>query len=314
MVEQGSVSGHGVSGHGVSGHTRRTRRMPALSLAMVMLLAAAGCGRSDEEAETVPAGGDDPDAAATASTTAPGDAAPGEFGDLGRVCGPAPEGAVLEATDVGVTAQEIQLGTISDPGFSGRPGLNQEIFDSAEAFTRWCNEAGGINGRSIDLVERDARLTEYQPRMIEACDEGDFMLVGGGGVFDDQGQGERLACGLPNLAGFVVNPPAVQSDLTIAPLLNRPESIGIGDLEWLGEQFPEATQKIGMLTAGGGRDPQRRRAGQAVDRASRLGGRLRRAVQRGRRGVVARVRRGAALVRRPGSDLGRRPGEPGGAC
>ncbi|MCZ7537037.1 MAG: ABC transporter substrate-binding protein [Acidimicrobiia bacterium] len=34
------------------------------------------------------------------------------------------------------------------------------------------------------------------------------------------------------------------------PLLNRPESIGIGDLRWLGEQFPEATQKIGILTAG----------------------------------------------------------------
>ncbi|MCZ7537038.1 MAG: hypothetical protein M5T61_14800 [Acidimicrobiia bacterium] len=196
---------------------QRARRRLAISGLAVILVATVGCGRSDEEVEEGPSGREGPTAAPGASTTVPGGAAPGEFGDLGRVCGPSPDGAALEATDIGVTADSIQLGTVADPGFSGRPGLNQEVFDSAEAFTRWCNDAGGINGRSIELVKRDARLTEYQPRMIEACDEGDFMLVGGGGVFDDQGQGERLACGLPNLAGFVVNPPAVQSDLTMAP-------------------------------------------------------------------------------------------------
>jgi len=207
------------------------------------------CGRSSDTAEKSQSAGRGSGGTTAAPRAATGPAA-GEFGDLGQVCGPAPEGASLEATDVGVTADSIQVGTISDPGFSGRPGLNQEIFDTAEVFTKWCNAAGGIYGRKIEMKERDAKLTEYQPRMIEACDEGDFMLVGGGGVFDDQGQAERLACGLPNLASFVVNPAAAQSDLTISPILNNPDSIGVGDLRWLAEKFPEAPQHIAILTAG----------------------------------------------------------------
>ena len=34
----------------------------------------------------------------------------------------------------GVTPAEIKIGTISDPGFAGRPGLNQELFDTATVF------------------------------------------------------------------------------------------------------------------------------------------------------------------------------------
>ena len=123
----------------------------------------------------------------------------GAFGDLGVLCQEAPEGETLAAgTDPGVTADSIQVSTFSDPGFPGRLGLNQEMFDTAEAFTNWCNEHGGINGRQIVLKLRDAKLTEFQQRVIEACDEGDFMSVGGGAVFDDTGQTDRLACGAPD--------------------------------------------------------------------------------------------------------------------
>ena len=97
-----------------------------------------------------------------------------------------------------MTADSIQVSTFSDPGFQGRLGLNQEMFDTAEAFSKWCNDHGGINGRKIVLKERDAKLTEFQQRVIEACDEGDFFSVGGGAVFDDTGQADRLKCGLPD--------------------------------------------------------------------------------------------------------------------
>lgn len=226
-----------------SGHRYGFRLLAVVGAAA---LVAAGCGRDDSTAivddeTTVPSG---------APTTAPSGAAAGEFGDLGPVCGPAAEGATLEASDAGVTADSIQIGTIADPGFPGRPGLNQEIFDSAEAFTKWCNEAGGIKGRKIVLKKRDAKLTEYQTRMIEACDQGDFMLVGGGGVFDDQGQRERLSCGLPNIAAFVTNPQALDADLVVAPVPNDSHTLPVGDMRWLSEQFPEATKKVGVLVAG----------------------------------------------------------------
>ncbi|MCZ7537036.1 MAG: ABC transporter substrate-binding protein [Acidimicrobiia bacterium] len=226
------------------------RRLVA-TVAVLGLLAAA-CGRSDDTASDDDDGGATTAVgAATTTVSAPEDGGgPGDFGDLGTVCGPAEEGVVLKATDVGVTADSIQLGTVADPGYAGRPGLNQEIFDSAEAFAGWCNAAGGISGRKIDVVERDAKLTEHQARMIDACEEGDFMLVGGLGVFDDQGQVERLACGLPAIAGSATNPPAADSDLMITPLPSDLGTLAIGDLRWLGEQFPEATKKIGILTAG----------------------------------------------------------------
>ena len=232
--------------------TRARRRRPSLRRVLatgaVLAVVAAGCGRSDDSAETDGTEGGGSTASA-ATTSAPEGPVAGEFGDLGQVCGPAPEGATLEATDVGVTADSIQVGTVSDPGFSGRPGLNQEIFDSAEAFTAWCNDAGGINGRKLELKERDAKLTEHQARMIEACDEGDFMLVGGLGVFDDQGQVERLACGLPAI-GSATNPPAVEADLLVSPMPNSLSTFPIGELRWLEGEFPDATKKIGILTAG----------------------------------------------------------------
>ncbi|MCZ7537027.1 MAG: ABC transporter substrate-binding protein [Acidimicrobiia bacterium] len=210
-------------------------------------LLAAACGRGDDDEAT---GSTDPGETTSPTTGGPAQEAAGVFADLGAICGPTPEGMTLGEPDVGVTAESVQVGTISDPGFSGRPGLNQELFDTAAAFTQWCNAAGGINGRRIELRERDAKLTEHQGRMIDACEEGDFMLVGGGGVFDDQGQKERLACGLPQIPGYVVTASAIESDLTVQPVPNPVYSLPIGDLRWLGEQYPEATKKIGLLVLG----------------------------------------------------------------
>ena len=39
------------------------------------------------------------------------------------------------------------------------------------------------------------------------------MSVGGGAVFDDTGQTDRLACGLPAISGYAVTPAAIEADL-----------------------------------------------------------------------------------------------------
>ncbi len=210
---------------------------------MALTVVVAACGRDEEPAATTTSAG-------STQTTAPAvpGLAEGGFGDLGVVCGPAPEGTENTASDVGVTADSIQVSTVSDPGFAGRPGLNQEMFDTAEAFADWCNEQGGINGRTLDLELRDAALTLFQQQMIDACEQGDFMTVGGGAVFDDTGQEDRLACGLPNIAGYVVTATAAEADLTVQPIPNPASSLPIGDLLYLQEQFPDSVDKIGVLT------------------------------------------------------------------
>ena len=159
-----------------AGFGSRLRRRTLIGVVAVAVLAG-GCTRGADEVET---GGQAPvatDGAAGADETQAPDksaTAAGTFGDLKEVCGP---GDASGATALGVTDNAIQVGTIADPGFVGRPGLNQEIFDAAEVFTSWCNDAGGINGRKIVDVERDAKLTEYKQRVTESCQE-DFMLVG----------------------------------------------------------------------------------------------------------------------------------------
>ena len=117
----------------------------------------------------------DPGDPGDTTTTEPGDTTttseappvgpgPGDFGTLVAVCGPNEGGgAIPDLGDdeiLGLSADTIKLSTIADPGFQGSPGLNQEIFDAGEAFAEWCNDAGGINGKRIELTLRDSRLTE----------------------------------------------------------------------------------------------------------------------------------------------------------
>ena len=110
-------------------------------------------------------GGTDNTATDTTEAAA-GETCAGDFGDLTGVCGPNEGGGAVTddpAETQGITADGITVGTVSDPGFEGLPGLNQEIFDAGTAFVEWCNAAGGINGKQLTLNLRDAAVTEYQP-------------------------------------------------------------------------------------------------------------------------------------------------------
>lgn len=222
-------------------HRRNRRRTSALAVIACAALLASACTRSSDEVET-----GTPDTTGVNGTTPPAEGAPasGDFGDLKGVCGP---GDASGATAQGVTDDSIKIGTIADPGYPGAAGLNQEIFDATEVFTKWCNDAGGINGRKIESVERDAALTEYKQRITESCQE-DFMLVGGGGVFDGSGQEERLGCMLPEIPAFQVTPEARNSDLAVRPLPTSLNELPAGTLQYLEKAYPDSTDAVGFVT------------------------------------------------------------------
>lgn len=215
----------------------RHRRL--LAIALATLLVAAGCTRSEDEVQT---GSDGSEAGSEQAeeTEEPS----GDFGSLEGVCG---DGDASGATAQGVTDDEISISTFSDTGFAGRPGLNQELFDTAQVFAQWCNDAGGINGREIVVNERDSALTEVTQRMTEACRE-DFMIVGGGAVFDDTGQETRLSCLLPKIAGYVVTPAAREADLLVQPIPNALETTFRGIQLYLDDAFPESGDHVGYMT------------------------------------------------------------------
>jgi ABC-type branched-subunit amino acid transport system substrate-binding protein len=233
------------------------RRMAALLT--VLALVAGACGDR----------GEDDGAVDDTTTTEPTDDSPedpgsdgpgpGDFGSLTEVCGPQEEGGEVpdagpEETQ-GITADSIEIGTVADPGFTGRLGLNQEIFDAAEAFVEWCNAAGGINGKELVLNLHDAAISNYQPVVEQAC-ASDFALVGAGAVQDNLWPDVGAACGLIDIAGFSVTPQksgVVGQDLialrSVQAIPNPGDRYPVGAIKLLDEEFPDAVDATGFLYA-----------------------------------------------------------------
>jgi len=212
------------------------------SILVLLALVAAACSRDDGDAET---GGEDP----ATTTTAEGESEDtaldaGGFGDLEGVC---QDGDASGATAPGVTDETITVGTMTDKG-GPVPGLNEEMYDTAVAFTEWCNEQGGILGRDIVLSDVDAKLFSYEPAVTEACGR-DFALVGGGAVFDEDLNGVRTGCDLPNIAGYVVSAQGRTAELQVQPIPNPIYDIAMGRYRAAAEAFPDSTDKYGIMAS-----------------------------------------------------------------
>jgi hypothetical protein len=223
-----------------SGFDRRRRRsliVAATASAVALLIAA--CGRSGVPTGSATAAG----GAGTSASDTPAKAVPaGSFGDLGRVCGP---GSAKGATAKGVTDTDIHVATSSDPGNSVIPGLGQEFFDVADSFTKWCNAAGGINGRKIILDKFDSKLFESAAAIINACQK-DFMLVGNGNSIDAPTVKPRLACKLGQIPAEAVSTQAATAGLQVTPTPNLPTEYAIGALRLLAQAYPAAQKGLGI--------------------------------------------------------------------
>jgi hypothetical protein len=203
---------------------------------LAMVLIAGACSRSTSAPPT---------GTGTTPTSAVTTAGPGDFGTLKKVCGP---GTQTKASAQGVTANTINVATSSDPGFAGRRGLNQEIFDAGEVFTKWCNDAGGIAGRKIVLHEYDAALFNFDAGIKKAC-AADFFLVGNGNVFDNNpGQRDRLACLLPEIPTYEVSLEGRDSDLTVQPVPNKSTEYAAAPFNYVAQKFPEAIKSVVTMT------------------------------------------------------------------
>ena len=210
------------------------------SILVLLTLIAAACSRDEGEPET---GGESTTTTTEAESEATGLDA-GGFGDLEAVC---QEGDASGATAPGVTDTTITVGTMTDKG-GVVPGLNEEMYDTAVAFTEWCNAQGGILGRELVLSDVDAKLFEYEPAVTEACGR-DFALVGGGAVFDEDLNGVRVGCELPNIAGYVVSPQGRTADLQVQPIPNPIYNIAMGRYNAAARDFSEGIDRYGIMAS-----------------------------------------------------------------
>jgi hypothetical protein len=214
-----------------------------LALLSVFVFLMAACGRSDSPPATAPASS----SAAPVTSQSRLDAA--AFGDLTNVCQAADASGqkASGATARGVTDTEIHVGTLTDKGSTIRAGLNKEMFDTGVAFTTWCNAHGGILGRKLVLDDLDAALFNYNDAITKGCTD-DFALVGGGAVFDDADNGQRVQCNLPNIAGFVTSPTARTADLVVQPVPNPVNKLPVGSYRAINGIAPDALQHFGIIT------------------------------------------------------------------
>ena len=223
-------------------------------LLMVMALVAAACGERGEDPSGGVGGGGQ-----AADTTTPSSGGEGDFGTLGGVCGPNEGGGAVptgdDAETLGADDDTIKVGTVSDPGFEGRPGLNIELHDASTAFVEWCNAAGGINGKQIELTLYDSAINNYQPEVEMACDN-EFALVGSGAVQDNLWPTVGAACDLIDVAGFSVTPEkAGQSGQdptetrTFQPVPNPSDQFPVGANQILLEDFPGSGDRSAILNA-----------------------------------------------------------------
>ena len=225
-------------------HQRGARLTRLTGVLLVAGLAAAGCGRSGSSSGGAPSSAPGSASASASGGASGGGIAAGDFGTAKKVCAPGPG---TGGGGRGIVGKTIHVGTLADPGAAAAPGLEQEFFDTADAFAKWCNAAGGINGRTIVVDKLDAKLFNGASEVIQACQK-DFMLVGGGNALDASDVKPRLACKLGQIPAYTVSPEATNAALQVSPSASIPTSYPVGVLRLLANAYPEA--KLGLGIAG----------------------------------------------------------------
>jgi ABC-type branched-subunit amino acid transport system substrate-binding protein len=215
------------------GTTRR--RLVAVVMALGLLAAACSSGR-----------GESSDGGSTATTTAA--ANEGEsFGDLASPCGPA-EGANTATGDQGVSADSVTIGYGDDAGYQAAPGLNKEMAEAVKAMIGWCNDQGGINGRTVVGNYYDAAILNATNVMTEACGQV-FMLVGEGWALDGGAEQTRVGCGLPQVPGYTVSATVAHGPMTYVAVPNPVDLTPTGNADLFAQQYPEEVKKAALVYA-----------------------------------------------------------------
>jgi hypothetical protein len=215
-----------------------SKLLAIVTTAATLGVVATSCGRSSS---STPGGGQ------SSSTSAPASAghtksAAGSFGSLTKVCAPGP---ATGASGRGIVGKTIHLGVMGDPGAAAAPGLEQEFFDAADGFAKWCNGNGGINGYQLVIDKLDAKLFNGGAEVTQACQR-DFMLVGGGNALDANDVKPRLGCKLGQIPAYTVSPQATNAGLQVSPAASVATNYPVGVLRLLGDAFPDTKQALGI--------------------------------------------------------------------
>ncbi len=218
---------------------RQSRAAHVLTLAVLVGVTAAACGRSSS---STPSGGGSSSSSTAAAPSSSAAVAAGDFGSAKKVCAP---GTGAAGSGRGIVGKTIHIGVLADPGAAAAPGLGQEFFDVADAFSKWCNAAGGINGKTIVVDKLDAKLFNGGSEIIQACQR-DFMVVGGANALDQNTVKPREACKLGSIPAYTASPEAYESTYQVVAVGSVPTIYPIAPLRLLANAYPDTKQGLGI--------------------------------------------------------------------
>ncbi len=218
---------------------QRSKKVGVVAVVATLSVFVASCGRSSS---STPSGGTSSSASSAQPSSGGSTASAGNFGTLKKVCAPGPG---TGGSGRGINGKTIRIGVLGDPGAAAAPGLGQEFFDVADGFAKWCNAAGGINGRTVVVDHLDAKLFNGAAEVIQAC-QNDFMLVGGGQALDATTVKPRLACKLGQIPAYTASPQNTESGLQVTPVASRASKYPVGPLRLLAAAYPETKQGLGI--------------------------------------------------------------------
>ena len=137
------------------------------------------------------------------AANSPGQATPGAAAQAPGGANPfggAPPGGNGGATDVGVTATEIDLGNVSTVG-GPVPGLFAGAYDGALAYARYVNSQGGIYGRQLVIKFKDDQLNAAQNKAAtDALLSQVLGFVGSFSLESSAGSPDIESAGAPNVS------------------------------------------------------------------------------------------------------------------
>ncbi len=220
-----------------------------LPILLTLLLVGVGaCGSRAEE-------GDD-GALSDAPSTAPDDDAPdddaitpasAQIGTVDNPCSSEVAGTVPDGVP-GVSDDTIRIGVISDRQNPTVPLPTVGIEESIQAFVDFCNEAGGVDGRQLDLVTYDSEIVATDDVTKLACADDLFALVGTGSVQDQLGVETREGCGLIEVGAYAATPERAESTNFFQPLpAEHDDELNVGPCLRIAEEHPDAVKRAAIV-------------------------------------------------------------------
>ncbi len=151
---------------------------------------------------------------------------------------PVPEpGAAIR----GLTDATLRVGVIADVETGGvADGRSRSVHVAVEAWAAAVNAAGGLAGRTIEVVTLDAGLFGHTSALAEACAGDIFALVGSDALFDDEGIEllEEPGCNLVDFPARVHSPRRAAAPRTFQAVPVSSEIVNIGALRWVADRQP----------------------------------------------------------------------------